>query len=123
MKRKGFTLIEVLVAFTIMILGIIPILRIFFSSICTTQYINNRLEAQLYIEREKEEMQKRINQMNINEYEKSKVKKEKPFFYSDIHLKRLSEFNNLYKLNIAVSWKERKKKVVIRRTFYLRKRL
>ena len=123
MKRKGFTLIEVLVAFTIMTLGIISILRIFFSSICTTQYINNRLEAQLYIEGEKEEMQKRINQMNINEYEKSKVKKEKPFFYSDIHLKRLSEFNNLYKLNIAVSWKERKKKVVIRRTFYLRKRL
>ncbi|MFH1767802.1 MAG: prepilin-type N-terminal cleavage/methylation domain-containing protein [Candidatus Omnitrophota bacterium] len=121
-NRKGLTFVEVLVAVAVVSLSLVSIFRVFFETISIRQHLKNRIEAQIYLEENKKEIQNIINEKSIaGEYVNYTSEGKSPRFTLISRIKKLRQFNKIYQLEITVSWKEKGRNVSLRRFVYLRK--
>ncbi|MFC1704485.1 hypothetical protein ACFL1E_06900 [Candidatus Omnitrophota bacterium] len=115
-------LLEILVALAVLSFGITFIFRILFGSMSALQHLKNRLTAQLLIDSEVWDVQNLIKQKDISEeYIDKKHIGDNPRFTINVTLRKLVEFDNLYKLEMITSWSEEQKNITIQKLLYVRK--
>jgi len=120
--RKGFTLIEVLAALSILAFGLSYISTSFLKTISSRQYIKHRIEALSFIDEVVWNSQSVINQKNIlGGYTLKKVRGKHPVFELELSLDRVPGYKQLYRVSAQVSWRESMAEKKFKSVVYLRK--
>lgn len=114
MKREGFTLFEILLAVSILSIGVIAISQCFMNSASALRYISNRTRADLIISDRVWEMKDYINRNTVSaDYTNQKSEGSNPTFNTVVRMKRSGDPSRVYALQVTVSWSEGRKNVLL----------
>lgn len=123
LKNKGFLLLEVMLAVTILSLGLALILRSFTTSLRAIKTSRNFLIANLLLEEliwQKEEEKAQGSGKIIPEEEEGEFSSPFDSFSYKTNFEEQEEVSALYKSVFAVSWQEREKERSVSQVSYLR---
>jgi prepilin-type N-terminal cleavage/methylation domain-containing protein len=119
-NRKGFTLIEIMVATAVLSLGLVLIFEAFFSSLDAFDYYVNYLNANNFVEEKIWEAQDSIKRfgslVNIQTNGEIEVKNKKISWF--LISSPLGAEARLFKINLEFSWKQGKRRPKINRCAY-----
>ena len=117
---KGFTFIEVLVAISLLSVGIVAIFRIFFGSVSTMEHIKNRFDAHFFIEEKKWQLDDAIRRKIISQaYTDRDITETIPQFTVISRIQKNTEPIDFYIAEITATWKENNKDMMVQRRIYL----
>lgn len=120
-KKKGFTLIEVVMTGAILAFGIVSIFEAFFISVDTYSYYTHYLNTQDWISEKIWEVQSKLINSGEVEVERTSgqiVRDHKTYDWIMV-VDLLDETQGLYKVKVTLSWNEGNKKINATRETYL----
>lgn len=124
MKREGFTLFEILLAVSILSIGIIAISQCFMTSASALHYISDRTRADSIIADKIWEMKDYVNQNSISgDYVNQKFEGSNPVFNTVVKIKRTGDQSKVYAMEVTVSWAEGRKNIVLAYPLCIMKRM
>lgn len=121
LKQEGFTLIEILIAITILVWGISYMFPILFNSTAVLHHLDARVEAERRMSIRLWELQEKVRDKEVTDtYHDSEEINNIYNMRFDMLVERLENFNKLFKIKIQASWMEKKKTVDLEKEIYLR---
>ncbi len=120
-KRRGFTLVELMVTVAILSFGIVTIYEAFFISMDTYGYYTNYLETQDWINEQIARKRRELTEakaLEPGEMSGQIVRNNKTFHWL-VTVSFINEDQSLYKVDVMLSWNQGSKKVKTSRTAYL----
>lgn len=115
---KGFTLMEVMVATAVLLLGIVFIYEAFFKSLSCISYCSNYLNVMTWADEKIWDAQNRLNQLGPQALVAGQgifTRRNKDFSW-DLSYGAIDE--NLYKIELALYWQEDRRDVRLTRGAY-----
>ncbi len=121
--NKGFTLIEVLLAVTILAFGLTYISESFFVSIAATAEVRNRIAVDSLVSNHIWEMKRFINQNNITDTYSREIYFTEPFpdGVLNAEINQMPGVNNLFLVKIRAAFKEERKNKVVEKNIFFHK--
>lgn len=120
--NKAFSLVEVMVATSVLSLGAVLIYEAFFISLDTFNYYSNNLKAIIYIDEKLWHLQdelSRYNTLSATQTSGELTTENKDFIWSTSYeMIDAADKSNLYKIDLALTWKEGTKNVRLSREAY-----
>ena len=118
--RRGFTLVEIMVATAILSLGLVLIFEAFFTSLDAFNYYNNYLYVFNLAEEKIWEAQDHIERFgSLSNIETSgEIEAKKRIFNWYLISAPLDQTDNLHKIDLQFSWKQGKRQPKINRCIY-----
>lgn len=119
-SRRGFTLVEVMLASAVLALGTVLIYESYFTLLNSYEYVSDYLKVSPWVEEKSWQAQNEIThsggQATIDTAGEFMIDGRK--FISDLRTLKLSEEDNLYKIDLAVSRAAGTKKFRLTRGLY-----
>ncbi len=117
--RAGHTIIEVLVAITILSFGILMIFNVFFDSVSAVKHLNNRIEARFILDEAESGLKKSLRADYIlKDHTERKSIGENPRFDLILKIRKEDKFHSLYKMESTISWQEGNKTISLNREYF-----
>jgi prepilin-type N-terminal cleavage/methylation domain-containing protein len=118
--NRGFTLLEVMVATAVLSLGIVFIYQAFFISLNSFEYYNNYLKVSSWLNEKIWEAQDNLFRLGslAQIYSSGSLKVDNNNFVWNLSYGLIDEAENLYQIDLALSWQEGKRRVNLTRNAY-----
>ncbi len=123
-KKSAFTFVEVMVALAILSSGIVLIFRSFVFSLNQMNHVTTRFYATNLIDNQLYQIQKSLKEYKVLPLKLEPVRNvlvgnKYMDFYQEMSISQVDEFNEIFKIDLTVSWAESGKKKNITRSSYL----
>jgi len=121
-RKKGFTLVEVILSVVILTVGVISVQKIFIGSLSALSVIENWDQAEWLLQGKIWEIKRRIQEkpQGFQPMQKHEVLLGKNRAYQyDLNIRSISSDNNLMEAEAGISWESRGIRRSIARIFYL----
>jgi prepilin-type N-terminal cleavage/methylation domain-containing protein len=119
--QAGFTLIEILLAVSILAFGLSKIFTVLLETSSSLMHIKNRQTANLILDAAvwdiKEFLAEHPDVVSHSEQESSG---ENPRFELEVDLERFSVAQDIYRLNMSISWTEGRRDIDLKRSVYIK---
>ncbi|MFH1791783.1 MAG: prepilin-type N-terminal cleavage/methylation domain-containing protein [Candidatus Omnitrophota bacterium] len=123
-RARGLTMIEVLVALSVVTIGLVVVLQVFLKSLSTLKYVNNRLKSVFIVEDAERRLQDVLNRKAAaRQYYNEETIGSDPAFTVKTTLKKIGQYGDLYNAEIDVTWREGARGITVRRSMYIEKTL
>ena len=123
-KRVGFSLLEIMVAISILAIGIVAIYKAFFTSLDYLSYLKTRLYANILLDQKFADIEYYFKLKgeipNVREETDSfRVDQRLINFRYDFKIKTVEQMPNLVELDLSILWQQRNRQINLERIAYL----
>ncbi len=121
-RKKGFTLVEVVLSVVVLTVGVISVQKILIGSLSALSVIENWDQAEWLLQRKVWEVERRIQEkpQGFQPTQKHEILLGKKRTYQyDLNIRSISPDNNLMEAEAEISWENRGIRRSLTRVFYL----
>ncbi len=123
-NNRGFTFVEVMLAVAILSAGIVGVFRSYLISLDRMTLLTNRLNATIVLDNQITSMERTLRAFNalpfeLDPVEKVQVGAKLVEFNKQVDISQVAELQDIFELNLTLSWTEKGREVRLNRSAYL----